>query len=663
MTGDAMFNMESKDSVKVIDLVEPAYQVPPEMLIQDVKKTIGEDRPISSIVVVKDNKPLGLVMTLHMDRMLGQRYGYAIYHNKSVSSIMDSAPLIVRGSAPLTQVADLAMNRDKSKTYDHIIVTMDGLLVGVVTIQDMLQALAAMQNKRNEEILSANRQLQEAKKRAEKMNIEIRHAYDRLQEVDQLKTDFLSMVSHELRTPLTSILGFATMIQERLDNVIFPNTDTEKKKVQRSVGKVERNIGIIVGEAERLTALINDVLDIAKMEAGKIEWKKKPVDIHDIINRAAASTHALFENKSYSLTVDVEKGLPHFMGDRDRLIQVVINLLSNAVKFTDEGGVTLQAFKRGEGVVVSVEDRGIGISKEGQRQVFEKFRQVGDTLTDKPAGTGLGLPICKQIVESHGGRIWVESIPGEGSTFSFYLPFEVEEEKRTDRLGAMDTLKWRITDGLRNVDTSEGGPDMDAVLIVSPNAEARQEVRSQLAERGYTVREASDGKEALASVREAPPGMVILDRGIPLMNEHEVAHALKQNAMTSGIPVMWLRMEGSKEEGFEIDVDRYFAKPVRKDHFLYELKMLQSNGMAGQPVLVADNSSKTVKAFVQLMSAQGYDVAEAQTKDECLTRAKALKPGVIILGANFSEEHDLVRTLPKETGVDSMNFILLGEGR
>ena len=244
---------------------------------------------------------------------------------------------------------------------------------------------------------------------------------------NEAKSTFLAGVSHELRTPLTSILGFAKIIQKRLENRIFPMVNAHDEKTERAVRQVSENIDIIVAEGERLTALINDVLDLAKIEAGKVEWHMQPLLVSDVIERATAATAALFERKRLELIKDVEVGLPQIVGDRDRLIQVVINLISNAVKFAEQGSVTCRATRANGEVVISVIDTGVGIADADLPKVFERFTQVGDTLTDKPKGTGLGLPICKEIVEYHGGHIWVESELGRGSNFSFTLP--VKESK------------------------------------------------------------------------------------------------------------------------------------------------------------------------------------------------------------------------------------------
>jgi signal transduction histidine kinase len=242
---------------------------------------------------------------------------------------------------------------------------------------------------------------------------------------NEAKSAFLSSVSHELRTPMTSIVGFVRLIRKKLDEVIFPRIDTSDDKAMRVVAQVRGNLNIMVAESERLTLLINDVLDSAKLEAGKVEWQFQSLQPAAMLEQATAIVAPLAEQKDLNLSWSAEPKLAAVKGDPARMQQVLINLLSNAVKFTPRrGAISADASPRSDGFVVfEVRDSGIGIAPEHQDQVFDKFKQIGDTLTDKPHGTGLGLSICRQIVEAHGGRIWVESSQvGGGSVFRFTLP-------------------------------------------------------------------------------------------------------------------------------------------------------------------------------------------------------------------------------------------------
>ena len=238
---------------------------------------------------------------------------------------------------------------------------------------------------------------------------ELRSANERLRELDHLKDDFISTVTHELRTPLTSIRAFSEILHDN------PELDAEERT---------RFLGILVKESERLTRLINQVLDLAKLEAGAAEWRIATLDLRDLVEDATSATEQLFRSNRIELKTDLPDNLPPVVADRDRLMQVMLNLLSNAIKFCESGTGRVQvSLRREDGSVrVDVRDNGIGIASENQQLIFEKFRQVGDTLTDKPQGTGLGLAICREIVGHFGGRLWVESEVGSGATFSFSLP-------------------------------------------------------------------------------------------------------------------------------------------------------------------------------------------------------------------------------------------------
>jgi GAF domain-containing protein len=245
-------------------------------------------------------------------------------------------------------------------------------------------------------------------------------------EIDRMKTEFLANVSHELRTPLTSVLGFASLIQEKLETYIFPHLPADDPKIQKMVGKVTNNIDIIVSEAERLTALINDVLDIAKMESGIIEWQVQPASPIEIVERAIATVIPMLENKNLTLVRQFVPDPPLILVDQDRIMQVVINLLSNAIKFTETGVITCRITNQDDHLEISISDTGMGLAYENRELIFDRFNQGGNAFTNKPDGTGLGLPICKQIVEHHGGKIWVESHLSQGSTFYFTIPTYVD---------------------------------------------------------------------------------------------------------------------------------------------------------------------------------------------------------------------------------------------
>ncbi len=278
----------------------------------------------------------------------------------------------------------------------------------IIFIRLRLRSLINRQKILEESVVERTRELAIAKQEAEEAN--------------EAKSVFLSTVSHELRTPLTSIIGFTKLNKKSLEEKILPAIDTQNKKALRAAGQLDQNLDIVTTEGKRLTTLINDLLDLAKIEAGKVEWKMEKVDPREIIDQALSSTAVLFEEKKLALNTDISGDLGKIKADKDRIIQVIINLISNAVKFTDKGEIKVSAKPENGNLLLSIKDTGKGIAFEDLSKVFEKFKQVGDNMTDKPQGTGLGLPICKEIIDFHKGEIWVESKEGKGSTFSFLLP-------------------------------------------------------------------------------------------------------------------------------------------------------------------------------------------------------------------------------------------------
>jgi PAS domain S-box-containing protein len=252
----------------------------------------------------------------------------------------------------------------------------------------------------------------------------LQQAKEEAEAASRMKSDFLALVSHELRTPLTSVVGFTKIIGNKLRRVVMPALDDSQtdERLLRTVAQMQQNLDVIVGEGERLTELINNVLDLSRLEAGRFEWRMEAVDPGEVLRRSLAATEPIFREKGLPVRCEVQKGLPLVLGDLDRLVQVVVNLLSNAAKFTEQGSVECAARLEDGAVVLSVRDTGVGIPGEMHRDIFDRFKQLGDTLTSKPKGTGLGLPISNEIVEHHGSRIRVQSEPGKGSTFSFALP-------------------------------------------------------------------------------------------------------------------------------------------------------------------------------------------------------------------------------------------------
>jgi signal transduction histidine kinase len=255
--------------------------------------------------------------------------------------------------------------------------------------------------------------LEEKSRSLERATAELREANEKLKSLDRLKDDFMSSVTHELRTPLTSIRALSELMRD----------DDDMDLPQR-----QQFLGIIVAEAERLSRLVNQVLDMAKIESGHAEWHNTPVNMRELVEQAAHSIRESYREAGVTLQVELPEQVLPLQADADRITQVVLNLLSNAVKYAPRGSgqVVISLKEEDAGVVVEVQDNGPGIAPDQHAMVFEKFRQVSGDDHYRPGGTGLGLPISRQIVEHFGGRLWLRSVPGQGATFGFFLPRQAE---------------------------------------------------------------------------------------------------------------------------------------------------------------------------------------------------------------------------------------------
>ncbi|HEY9364685.1 MAG TPA: GAF domain-containing protein, partial [Chitinophagaceae bacterium] len=545
-------------------------------------------------------------------------------------------------------------------SYMGVPIPVGDEIIGVLSVQSTEQENRFNEN--DQRLLSTiassvgvalrNAQLFEEVKQAK---MEAEYASKTAEKANEAKSAFLSTVSHELRTPLTSVLGFAKIIRKRLEEKIFPIVDKENPKTGKTIDQISENLNVVISEGERLTHLINDVLDLAKIEAGKMEWSQEDVSLPEVAERAIAATTSLFDQKSIKLVRQIDNNLPQISGDSDKLIQVIINLISNAVKFTDTGSVTCHLYKKGAEVIVSVTDTGIGIAAEDFGAVFEQFKQVGgDTLTDKPKGTGLGLPICKEIVEHHGGRIWLESEVGKGSTFSFALPF-IKTDKKIKPIHLNDLVK-QLKEQMDFSRLKTNGKNA-TILVVDDDESIRSLLQQELSEAGYIIEEASNGKQALERIRKNRPDLVILDVMMPEMNGFDVAAILKNDPQTMDIPIIVLSIIQDKARGYRIGVDRYLTKPIDTAQLFSEVGTLIGQGKSKKKVMVVDEDKAAVRSLTDVLQAKGYVVVESDGK-ELVASAVAAQPDIIILNSLISGKKEVVKTLRFEKGLENVLFFI-----
>ncbi len=372
---------------------------------------------------------------------------------------------------------------------------------------------------------------------------ELERANQRLVELDMMKSAFLSSVSHELRTPLTSIMGFAKLINKEFTNTIWPMVKGTER-IEKKCRRIHENLTVIGNEGERLTRLINDVLDLNKIESGLVVWRDRDISMAESINQAVKAVSGEFENKpDVALLVDVAPDLPQVRMDLDKLQQVLINLLNNAAKFTPEGSVTVRGLLTPSGSIqVRVEDTGEGIPLEHQEQIFERFQQIGgETLSNKPKGTGLGLAICREIVSHYHGNIWVESEPGKGSHFVFELPCLNTKAERTP------------------VVELQGDSSRPLVLVVEDDPALNAYISQSLAGEGFRVLSALDGASGIELAARHKPDCITMDILLPDIDGRQAIEVLRKIPELANTSIL---VVSAYPQGAVAGGDAYLRKPV-----------------------------------------------------------------------------------------------------
>ncbi|MEF2554233.1 ATP-binding protein [Aurantimonas sp. A2-1-M11] len=386
-----------------------------------------------------------------------------------------------------------------------------------------------------------------------------------LEEMDRLKSQFLSSVSHELRTPLTSVRGFAKLVGKDFRKHFAPLADGNATLSRRG-SRIAENIEVVQSEGERLTRLINEVLDLSKIEAGTVQWNDRRFAIQDLAKAAfKAASGQLAEKPELQASLDLPPNLPEVCADYDRIFQVVLNLVNNAAKFTDTGEIVLSVKVLPAGFVeLSVTDTGPGIPPEDMEKIFEKFHQVmaQDTLADKPTGTGLGLSICKQIVEHYGGKIGVESELGWGSRFYFTLP----------KAGA--AVEAAALARPAAVPSSDRGHRRRSILVVDDDPGTRRYLRQLFEDEGLEVTACANGERALALVRKCRPDLITMDLKMPRLDGRTAIAALRSDPSLREIPIVVVSAFGQSDEA---DGDATIPKPVDEDKLLASVRALLSD--------------------------------------------------------------------------------------
>jgi len=465
----------------------------------------------------------------------------------------------------------------------------------------------------------------ELEQRIKERTEELERAYDELQSLDKMKDSFLSTVSHELRTPLTSIRSFSEIL-------LHYDEDLETRK---------EFLEIINSESERLTRLINDVLDLSRIEAGKMVWNDDLVSIDEIIKNVVQAQSLMLREKAIEITLDSAPELPFVFVDPDRIKQVITNLLGNAIKFSPVGSaikIKAEQFKGKragdlpEWIRVTFSDQGIGIDQKDFRAIFERFSQLStDTLKDKPKGSGLGLPICKEIITHYGGNIWVESRIGTGTNFFFTLPAHT----------TVDQLRIEPGGAEQRPHCWNG----KVILVVDDNPNMRKLLRFQLQKLGYKVLEASDGTTAFELAQREHVDLITLDLMMPLMNGYDVLRALKEDYRTQDIPVLIISIVDDGNRRILPGANDYLLKPFQEEMLIDKVQALLGTGRCS--ILVVDDEPGVRELLRIQLEERGYAVTVAGDGQEAVDSLALSVPNLVVLDA----------VMPRKNGYEVLRWI------
>jgi signal transduction histidine kinase/CheY-like chemotaxis protein len=489
-------------------LLEDAFGAPPEVQAALARLSIGLDESTLVGRVALDGRPV------HIPDVLADReYGDTEAQRRFGYRTLIGVPLLRDGEV----IGVLGLGRDRMEPFSDQEITL------LLTFAD--QTVIALENVRLfEEIEEKSRQLELA---------------------SQHKSEFLAHMSHELRTPLNSIIGFSDVLLERMFGPV-----NEKQ---------EEYLNDILSSGHHLLSLINDVLDLSKVEAGRMELELAPIWLPEVLEGSVAVFRETATRRNIRLDLSIDPRLGPFEADERKLKQILLNLMSNGIKFTPDGGrVEVSARLLGDVVHIAVRDTGIGVSSEDLERIFDAFQQV-HRPGEPREGTGLGLTLTKQFVEMHGGRIWLESAPGLGSTFTFTLPANpisgpgpTGSDLRDTEVppfqawgsGAAPSLPVKAvpepTPLFPGTDAQRGPESAATVLTIDDDPMALELVRAALAPAGYRVLQASSPTEGLRLAREQRPSLVVLDLLMPGMDGFEVVERLRADPATNGVPILVL---------------------------------------------------------------------------------------------------------------------------
>ncbi|MBN1206163.1 MAG: response regulator [Myxococcaceae bacterium] len=430
----------------------------------------------------------------------------------------------------------------------------------------------------------------------------------------RLKSEFLANFSHEIRTPLNGIIGYCDLLM--------------REEGSRLTAHGRRDLNVVKTNAKTLLALINDILDLSKIEAGRVEVVSERVDVQELAEECLATVREYLKGRDVALTLNIEEPARYLNTDALKLRQIMLNLLSNAAKFTESGEVALGARAEGNEMVMTVEDTGVGIPSDQLPFIFEKFRQVDGSTTRKVGGTGLGLAIVRELSKVLGGNVSVTSVLGRGTTFTVRLAGVLENEAPA-AVAQQQAQHVAVEEVAAKLAPLAAG---STVLVVDDDLLMQQLVLGQLEPAGFKVVPAEDGVNALRLARELKPQAILLDIHLPRLDGWSVLSQLKSEPTLSHIPVILVSVEEQRARGFSLGACEYLVKPVEPDRLVEVVtRTLGTQALASGEVLVVDDDAGTRELVSRSLRRAGFSTSEAHSGEDALLKARVSPPILVVL--------------------------------
>lgn len=552
------------------------------------------------------------------------KHGFAWYKNRSTPVSSAGYPLMIRGEL-LGVIALFNSNRISFEEFRILGFFAD-------------RTAMAIQNARLiSEITELNQGLEQ---KVTERTQELELANIKLRKADRMKSEFLANMSHELRTPLNAIIGFAEILR---DGVCGELTEIQKSAVVD-----------IYESGKHLLQMINDILDLSKVEAGKMELQPEEFSLATAVNEINSIVKDMVNKKGLNLYFNIPDELPNAIADQVKFKQIMYNLLSNAIKFTPQGKIDVSISYDDCDFIISVVDTGIGIDPRNHELIFDEFKQVDSSQSRQYEGTGLGLALTKRLVELHGGQIWVESEGlNKGSKFIFTIP----------RKDANSELQRVIDDRHESIKASQIKSKGKTILIVEDNAYASQLLSIYLADAGYKTEIAEDGEEAIIKARELKPFAITLDIMLPKKDGWQIMQELKDYTETQNIPIIIVSIVDDQNFGFSMGAVGYLVKPIDKDQLVGILDNLETilKEKNDKPnVLIIDDNHDDIKLMESILSSEGFNVLKSYDGSDGIKKAIEAIPDLIILDLIMPEVNgfDVVQSLQNNPETHDIPIII-----